>query len=297
MIKVGILGASGYSGNELLGIISRHAKAEVLFAQAKTSAGMAVRELYPGSDSDFKYTDPDIREINRADVVFIALPKDEAAAVAPKIRVPLIDLSPAHRFTEGYVYGLPEVNAKLIKESDRIANPGCYATACILGVLPIRDEARGFIAFDCKSGYSGGGRSRKYEHEDNLIPYSIDTHYQKPEVAKFIGTDFSFATHVVGVFRGLIATIHVSGGFSGLERRYKEFYKGKPFVKVEAPVPDFKRVKGSMYCVIGGIVESEGHAVIVSAVDNLLKGAASQAVQNMNIRFGFDEKEGLADRY
>lgn len=293
MIKVGILGASGYSGNELVNILSKHKKVELLFAQSKSSSGKKVNDVYPDSNVDIKYSEPSIDQINGADVVFIAQPREEATEIAPKIKRVIIDLSPAHRFTEGYVYGLPEANADKIKSSDKIANPGCYATACILGILPIKDEKIKAIAFDCKSGYSGGGKSKKYDYEENVIPYSLTEHYQKPELGKFINGEFSFTPHVVDAFRGLIATIHLFGEFEGLEERYKKFYSKKAFVKLQKEIPDFNIVKNTPYCVIGGITETKGHAIIVSALDNLLKGAASQAVENMNLRFGLKETEGL----
>ncbi len=294
-INVGILGASGYSGNELIKILVKHKNANIAFAQSKSNNGKRVNEIYNDSPVDVQYTDPTIDEINNADVVFLALPKDEATIIAKKITTAIIDLSPAHRFNPEYVYGLPEANRSQIKHADRIANPGCYATASILGILPIAKLKIDAIAFDTKSGYSGGGRANKYDYDENVIPYSLDGHYQKPEIGKFFSGKYTFAPHVVNAFRGLLSTIHVFGEIDGLAEKYRTFYQKEPFVKVVDDVPSFKMATGTPYCYVGGITESKGHAIVVSAIDNLLKGASSQAIQNMNIRFGFDEKDGLTE--
>jgi len=297
-INVAILGASGYGGNELIKILANHPKVKIKYAQSRSSEGKMINEIYSDSNLEIKYSNPSVEQINSCDAVFLALPKEEAASIATKIKTVIIDLSPAHRFDSKYVYGLPEINKEKIKKSNFIANPGCYATACILGILPIAGKKISAIAFDCKSGYSGGGKNKKYEFEENVIPYSLKDHYQKPEVAKFLRIPFSFVPHVVNAFRGLIATIHIFGeieskDFEKLEMIYKKFYEKEPLVSIISEVPDFSKVNNQPGCLIGGFSKSKDHIVIVSAIDNLLKGAASQAVQNMNIRFAFNEKDGL----
>lgn len=293
MIKAAILGASGYSGNELITILSNHPEVSIEFIQSKNNIGKKVKELNPNSIADITYSDPPIDELNKMDVVFLALPKEEAVSVASKLSTIVIDLSPAHRFDNNYIYGLPEKNREKIKFSNKIANPGCYSTAAILGILPLNMSNIKAIAFDCKSGYSGGGKSKKYDFLENTVPYSLTTHYQKPEIAKFVNVPFSFVPHVVNAFRGLIATIHVFGDFDGLLSMYGKFYEKEPFVKISTDILDFNSVALTPYCKIGGFSKEKDHVVIISAIDNLLKGAASQAVQNMNIRFGFDEKTSL----
>lgn len=303
-IKVGILGASGYGGNELVKILANHNKTKIEFVQSKSSVGKKVGELYPDSKStsgsELIYSDPSIDEINKMklDVIFLALPKEEAGIIGPKLNAVVIDLSPAQRFNSEYVYGLPEANFEKISKAKKIANPGCYATACILGILPVA-ESNGItaIAFDCKSGYSGGGKTNKYDYDENVIPYGLglNEHYQKPEIGKFVSKPFSFTPHVVDAFRGLIATIHVFGSTpDNLEQLYEKFYAKKPFVKISKETPTFNSAKNTPYCVVGGFAKAKDHTIIVSAIDNLLKGAASQAVENMNIRFGFKQTEGLA---
>lgn len=302
MIQVGILGASGYSGHELVKLLSKHEKVKIAFAQSKSNKGKRVSDVYEDSKISIVYQDPTLDEMNKADVIFLALPKEEAITIAPKLKTVVIDLSPGHRFNDHYVYGLPDAHLNQIKKANHIANPGCYATACILGVLPlfqtkIQATKIQAVAFDCKSGYSGGGRTKKYEHEENVIPYSLTEHYQKPEIEKFVSAPYSFTPHVVNAFRGLLATIHLFGVFSenedALEARYKKFYERSPCVKIMHEIPTYGSVRNTPSCVIGGIRQAKDHVIIISAIDNLLKGASSQAVENMNIRFGFKQEEGL----
>ncbi len=295
MIKTAILGASGYAGNELVHLLNNHPKASLQYAQSKSNEGKKINDVYPDSELDVVYANPSIDELNEMDVVFLALPKEEAAVIASALKTVVIDLSPAHRFNDKYVYGLPEVNRKKIKKANYIANPGCYATACILGVLPLGIDTINSIAFDCKSGYSGGGKNKKYDFEENVVPYSLIDHYQKPEIEKFVKAQFSFTPHVVNAFRGLMATIHIFSKteFKNLDKKYRSFYKNEPFVKIDDKVPDFKKATNTHYCYIGGFSKGNGHYILISVIDNLLKGAASQAVQNMNIRFGFKETDGL----
>lgn len=293
MIKVAIMGASGFTGNELVRILEKHEEVELVHIQSRSNKGKKISEVYMDSKSELVYSDPSIAELNRADYVLMALPKEESAAIAPSITTRVIDLSPAHRFNENFVYGLPETNRKEIAKATRIANPGCYATACALAVLPLDKSKITNVAFDCKSGYSGGGKNKKYDYDENVVPYSLDAHYQKPEVGKFLKTDFSFAPHVVNAYRGLIATVHVFGDVGKLDKLFAKYYANEPFVKITQEIPTFGSVKNTPYCQIGGFAVGEKHCLIVSAIDNLLKGAASQAVQNLNIMAGFDETSGL----
>ena len=137
MISIAILGASGYGGNELINILVKHPKVTIKYIQSRTNIAKKVSEIYPDSNIHLVYTNPSIQEINACDMVFLALPKEEAVTIAQELKTNVIDLSPAHRFNKKYVYGLPEVERKKIKEARFIANPGCYATACILGSLPL----------------------------------------------------------------------------------------------------------------------------------------------------------------
>lgn len=296
MINVAILGASGYGGNELIKILAKHPNVKIEFAQSRSNKGKMIKEVYTDSDLDIRYSSPTIEQLNSCDVIFLALPKEEAAVIASQLKTVIIDLSPAHRFDSKFIYGLPEANRDKIKKANFIANPGCYATACILGILPLDLSKINSISFDCKSGYSGGGKTKKYDFEDNSIAYALTDHYQRPEIEKFVKKPFSFTPHVVNAFRGLLATIHIFGDLGEVEKIkiiYKEFYEKELFVKILEEIPDFKKIRNTNYCGIGGFSKGKDHYIIISAIDNLLKGAASQAVQNMNIRFGFKEIEGL----
>lgn len=295
MIKVAILGASGYSGFELTNILTCHPDVELACLQSKSFEGKKVNEVYPQSDIELKYTNPSLEEIDECEVVFLALPKEESVDVAAKLKTRIIDLSPAHRFDLNYTYGLSEINRDKIKASSKIANPGCYATACLLGIIPLVQANIDNIAFDCKSGYSGGGKSKNYDYLENLIPYSLTNHYQAPEIRKYVSAKFSFTPHVVNSFRGLISTIHIftDENLEDILTTYANYYKGEYFVKVQKDIPSFKTVSNTPNCVIGGFEKGDGHYVIVSAIDNLLKGAASQAVQNMNIMFDKEEFLGI----
>jgi len=277
MVRAIVLGASGYSGTELVKLLRSHKGVD----------------LVPSSYAS-------IREINGADVVFMALPGKVAERMAKRVhpKSAIIDLSPAHRFAKDYVYGLPEANAEAIKGAYRIANPGCYATACILGLLPVRYEMPNSIVFDCKSGYSGAGKNRDFPIEPSMFGYSFDDHYQKPEIMGFVpgnlkDRDVAFAPHTLqNVFNGLMATMHLSGELGDLEEMYKRFYDSNPFVEIIPGMPGLNAANGTPRCLIG-IRQVDGHAIVEVVIDNLMRGAASQAVQNMNIRFGFDETEGL----
>jgi len=243
------------------------------------------------------------------DLVFLCLPHGEAAKLAPKFGCRVIDLSADHRgLCDGkeIVYGLPELNASAIKKARLVANPGCYATACLLSALPLLEK--GWLmhtVFDCLSGYSGAGRekSEAWQAEgklpENAWAYDLTSHWHIGEIAAVLGKTFSFTPHVVPLFRGLLCTQHAwlrkPMSEKAVLRAYKAFYKGKPFVQVQAQgCPDMASTQGKPFFAVGGFeVETAGRLVTVGSLDNLLKGAASQAVQNMNLMLGFPEAKGL----
>ena len=217
------------------------------------------------------------------------------------------------------VYGLPELFRAEIKKTNVAGNPGCYATASILAALPIQEHADNII-FDCKSGYSGAGVKPTYvndqkNYSDNIIAYKITNHRHKPEIEQFIKTKISFTPHVIPVFRGLMCTMHAilskntdsntrkNGTFFVSQKSeisvkikniYEDYYKNQPFVKIVDKIPELHDIQNNNYCYLGGFeVDENNQLVVVSVIDNLLKGASGQAVQNMNLMFGFDEGEGL----
>ncbi len=305
MKKVGVIGASGYAGHELIKILSRHDGVELSFLNSHSHCGKNVSDFYPDFKSDLRYTNCPIQEINKSDVdlVFLALPAGWASQIASQLdeNIKIIDLGADFRFEA--VYGLPELFRKEIKQATRIvANPGCYATACILAALPVQKLAK-YIVFDCKSGWSGGGKESKYAKnpsllKNNLVPYKITKHRHKHEIEQFIKTPLSFTPHVFNAFRGLISTTHIlleeAIAANDVLSLYRDFYKREPFVTVTDVTPEITDVVETNYCKIGGLESDENNQlVVISALDNLVKGASGQAVQNMNLMLGFNEKKGL----
>lgn len=321
-IKAGIIGASGYTGYELIKILSRHKNADIEFLNSKSHNGQSVKSIYGDFWNDgLKFTCLSIDEINakKADVIFTAHPSKESIEVVQKLKARVIDLSADFRFSnpKAYekiygvkndskikaVYGLPELFRKEIKKAKVVANPGCYATACLIAALPIQKLA-GSIIFDCKSGYSGAGAKPAYvnqpeNYSDNIIAYDISRHRHKYEVEQFIKTKLSFTPHVIPVFRGLMCTMHAmlkkKGDSEKIKKLYKDFYKNEPFIKImEGKLPELHDVQNNNNCCLGGFeIDENNQLVVVSVIDNLLKGASGQAVQNMNIMFGLDERDGL----
>lgn len=320
-IKAGIIGASGYTGYELLKILSRHKNADLAFLNSKSHNGQTVKSVYSDFwDEKLKFTNLSMDEINKtkADVVFTALPSKESIEVVRKLKVRVIDLSADFRFSDpkvyekiygiknnsgiNAVYGLPEMFRKEIKKAKVVANPGCYATACLIAALPIQKLA-GNIIFDCKSGYSGAGARPAYvnqpeNYSDNIIAYNITKHRHKYEIGQFIKTKLSFTPHVIPTFRGLMCTMHAmlkkKGDGEKIKKLYKNFYVNEPFVRIMDKIPELHDVQNNNSCCLGGFETDENNQlVIISVIDNLLKGASGQAVQNMNIMFGLDEGEGL----
>ena len=235
MQKIGIVGASGYTGYELIKLLAKHPEVELAVLNSRSNAGKKVSELYPDfNDKDLKFTGYSVDDINTINpkLLFLALPNGEAMKIVPKLnkRMKIVDLSADYRFKdkEDYekiykithsdkerkaVYGLPELYSSKIKKARLVANPGCYATASILSALPIQKLAK-YIIFDCKSGWSGAGKDSDYAKDasllkDNMIAYKLTNHRHKYEVEQLVKTKLSFTPHVISAFRGLISTTHV----------------------------------------------------------------------------------------
>jgi len=322
MLKVGIIGASGITGYELTKILFKHPSVDIKLLNSKSCAGKKVKEEYPDFESDeLKYEYLEISEINELelDVIYLCVPATAAISIVPKLKTKIIDLSPDYRFEnfEIYekvygvehkdkerkaVYGLSELFENEIKNAQVIGNPGCYSTACILAAYPIQKLAK-YIVFDCKSGYSGAGKNSVYMKDssvikDNIQAYKIAKHRHKYEVEQLISTPMSFTPHVIDTYQGIMCTAHIlleeEKDVETIKKVMKEFYKDKPFVEIVDGVPDLHDVQKTNKCIIGGFeIDENNQLVIVAVLDNLIKGAVGQAVQNMNIMFELDEKEGL----
>lgn len=326
--QVGIIGASGYTGYELTKILLGHKKVELSMLNSKTYAGSSVSALYPGFEGDLKFTAHSVEQINDMclDAVFLCLPHTVSAEYAGSIKAKIIDLSADHRFKdiESYeqiyavqhpypenaakaVYGLPEFFREQIKKAELIANPGCYATACLLPGLPLKGFASRMI-FDCVSGYSGAGKNSAFSRDpdilnENFIAYSLINHRHKPEIEQFMGKKIGFTPHVINAFKGMMCTAHILlednadaifDDKADAKKIFLKQYKKEPFVSVCDDIPDIRKVQGTNQCLIGGFeTDDTGRLVVISVIDNLLKGACGQAVQNMNLLFGFPETKGL----
>ena len=326
-MRVGIIGAAGFAGFELVKILSNHPKIELVALNSKTFAGTKVKSVYPEFwDENLAFTNYSAGELNSLDldVVFLAVPHGASMGIAPKLKCGIIDLGSDYRFPDAklfkkvngiehadkkhlkeWVYGLPELFRPKIKKAKLVANPGCYATACILAGLPLaKEKLFSNAVFDCKSGYSGAGRAHASDKaymqglRENIVPYKLTSHRHMFEMRQFLGKSVSFTPHVLPFYRGIVATGHfflkkkLSGG--AVRKKFEKFYANEPFVKIVEGIPTMHDIQKSNYCLIGGFeVDDNNRLVIVSTLDNLVKGAAGQAVQNMNLMFGFDEKLGL----
>ncbi len=332
----GIIGATGFTGYELIKLLVKHPKIELKILNSISHVGKKVSELYPdfvnthASNDNLVFTNYSLDEINNMnlDVLFFCTPNGEAMKIVPKInkKTRIIDLSADYRFddTEVYekiygikhldkenkaAYGLAEINREKIKTSRLIANPGCYATACTLAALPLVKvaelrDAVSAIVFDCKSGYSGAGRESEYVKnpallKENIIAYKLTAHRHVAEIEQNLRCPVSFTPHVLSAFQGMMATAHIffNKKIASLEiiQAYKEFYKNEAFVKIAMQsIPSLHDVQETNNCMLGGFeIDPQNRLVIISVIDNLMKGASSQAVQNMNLMLGFDEREGL----
>jgi N-acetyl-gamma-glutamyl-phosphate reductase len=337
MADVGIIGASGYTGGELLRLLARHREVEVVCVTSREHAGKPVHRVHPNLRRvlELRFEAPDYERVaGRCDLVFCATPHGVSMQVVPLLLeqgVRVIDLSGDFRFAEAEVYekyygkkhsapeikavyGLPELHRREVRKAQLVANPGCYPTAIILGLVPL---LRGgvidpsFIVADAKSGISGAGnKPRETTHFPNaaesVLAYKVASHQHLPEIEqelqRFSGeVRVSFVPHIVPVIRGIIATLHcqLTRSLAPEEVRelYQEHYRDEPFVRVlgVGEVPRLSAVRGSNFIDIGAFAvdEERGRLVVVSAIDNLVKGASGQAVQNMNIMLDFSEEEGL----
>lgn len=331
MIKIGIVGITGFTGFELFKVLALHKGVEITYLASRSAAGKRLKEIFPQLNSTAQIEEIDIERINGLDAVFLALPHTVSMEVAKAVKnhVRIIDLSadfrlkdPAvyerfykkpHTATEllkTAVYGLPEINKEKISKARIVANPGCYATSAILGIaafLPYIETDS--IIVDSKSGVSGAGRGVK-EHlqfcevNENFYAYSIARHRHTPEIESTLSelsgkpVNITFSPHLLPIQRGILSTIYATLtqnlSLEKLYDRLNQFYSKAPFVRIKRHLPQIKEVSRTNYCDIGIELDIRNNRIIiVSVLDNLVKGASGQAVQNFNIMFGFNEEEGL----
>lgn len=340
MIKVAVLGATGYAGIELVRILSSHSEVKLEVLGSHSFDGQPISDVYANFAHvlDMDCEEVDLDKVAQCDVAFTALPHGASKDVIPSLiekGLKVIDLSGDFRYDdiEVYekwygqehsspellkesVYGLCELYRDKVKDARLVGNPGCYTTCSILGAYPILKSGLGNsenIIVDAKSGVTGAGRglglgTHFCECTENTKAYKIATHRHTSEIEQELSKAadsevmISFTPHLIPQKRGILSTIYVNLNkpctTEELIKVYKDFYKDEYFVRVKdaGKLPETKHVAGSNFVDIGIVVDERlNRAVIVSAIDNLFKGAAGQAVQNMNIMFGLDEKTGIAN--
>ncbi len=299
--RVGVIGARGHTGGELLSILGRHPEVEVTYAGSRELAGEPVPQI---DGLVFESSSPDEVAGLSLDAVFLALPNGVSGPFVEALssETAIVDISADHRFDDNWAYGLPELNRDKISGARRIANPGCYATVAQLAIAPFLEMLEGVpVAFGV-SGYSGAGTtpSRKNdpaELADNLMPYSLVGHIHEGEASRNLGTDIRMIPHVHPAFRGLLVTVHLPLSRQ-LERSdaveiLTEAYGHEPLIEVLDQIPELKDGTDLTGAMLGGIDISGSNLVMVGVEDNLLKGAAVQAVQNMNLALGHPELSGI----
>ena len=334
--KVAVLGASGYTGSDLLRLLLVHPNVEITHLTAEKHAGKMISDVFPHLkgflDLELKPLKP--KSIPKdIDIVFAALPHGTSAKVIKELYerdIKIIDLGadfrlsnknykkwygehPCPELIKKAVYGITELNRHKIKKAKLVANPGCYPTSSILGLAPllinkIADHAS--IIIDSKSGVSGAGRSPSLDYHysevnEGMKAYKVGEHRHMPEIEEALSNYsglkviVSFTPHLIPMDRGILSTIYVNLNKSLTTKKlidiYNKHYKDERFVRIspENVYPSTNQVRGSNYCDIGVKVNSNNTAVIVSVIDNLVKGASGQAIQNMNVMMGYEEATGL----
>lgn len=332
-VRVAVLGATGYAGVELLRILAGHPATEVVLASSEQYRGRRLDDVYPflAQTYDLELTSPDAVTSIDADFVFTAVPHGTAvplvvAALESGARV--LDLSADFRFPDASVYerwygphgapdlladavyGLPELRRDAIRGASVVAVPGCYPTGALLGLLPLARAGviSGPIVIDAKSGTTGAGRSATIEQlfaetNENFRPYAPLTHRHAPEIEQGLAAagcaqPVAFVPHLLPVSRGILTTMYVplASSRTALEASFLATYASEPFIVLrgEGAPPELREVRGTNRCVIGWrIAERTGHVVVFTAIDNLGKGAAGQAVQCLNLMLGMPETTGL----
>ncbi|MEW5891159.1 MAG: N-acetyl-gamma-glutamyl-phosphate reductase [Pseudomonadota bacterium] len=336
MLKVGIVGGTGYTGVELLRLLAQHPEVELIAITSRGEAGTAVADMFPSLRGrvSLKFADPKTAQLDRCDVVFFATPHGVAMEQTPALLaagVRVIDLAADFRIkdlvewekwyrlehtapalAEEAVYGLPEVNRDKIRTARVVANPGCFATSVQLGFLPLLESGLvdpAHLIADAKSGVSGAGRKAEVptlfsEASDNFKAYAVPGHRHLPEMVENLKqatgqpVHMVFVPHLTPMVRGIHATLYAritqEADFQAL---YERRYGREPFVDVlpAGSHPDTRSVRAANMCRIAVHRPGGGDTLVVlSVIDNLVKGAAGQAVQNMNIMFGLDECAGLS---
>lgn len=335
MIKVGIVGGTGYTGVELLRLLATHPEVSLRTITSRSEAGRPVSELYGSlrGHVELCFSEPDQQVLADCDLVFFATPNGTAMKMVPQLLeagTRVIDLAADFRLKDPRlweqwygmphaceqvlaeaVYGLPELNREAIRGARLVANPGCYPTASALGFLPLVEHGlvdTSSLVADCKSGVSGAGRGANTamlmgEVGESFKAYALAGHRHLPEIRQTLGwvseapVGLTFVPHLVPMIRGIHATLYArSSSDADLQALFEQRYASEPFVDVlpAGSHPETRSVRGVNHCRIAVHRPQGGDTVVVlSVIDNLTKGAAGQAIQNMNLMFGLEETTGL----
>jgi N-acetyl-gamma-glutamyl-phosphate reductase len=325
MSTVHVFGAAGFAGAQLAALVDRHPSLELGAITARGDAGKRLVDVAPEYRVERRLEPPDLEMVEPGDLVAVCYPHAEAAALVSDLidrGARVLDVSADHRLRDpelypavyGFrhprpdllaeaVYGLPERNRERIAGARLVANPGCYPEASLLALLPLAGRIEE-VVIDAKSGVSGAGRtpteSVHYSRAtDNVSPYKVYGHRHQPEIEQELGLEVTFTPHLVPVDRGLLATCYARLGDGAmstedLRERYRDFYAGHPFVEVVDAPPGLRAVQRTNYAQVCPVADPRGRRVTVfGAIDNLGKGAAGQALQNLNLMAGLAETEGL----
>lgn len=310
-IRIGIVGARGHVGSEMIRLLAAHPRFAIGFVSSREREGQRLDTHEPGYAGDLRYVayGPEQAAGQGMDALVLALPNGMAApfvaAVDEQLQpTVLIDLSADYRFDAHWHYGLPERTRAKATGQRRISNPGCYATAMQLAIAPMRDVLDGPVQCFGVSGYSGAGttpsdRNDPEKLRDNLMPYALTGHLHEREVTRHLDHPVEFMPHVAPHFRGitLTANLHLrdTSTRDAALARYRAAYADEPLVQVQDEAPWVSAIAGKHHAEIGGFTLSvDGRRlVVVSTLDNLLKGAATQALQNLNLAFGLPETMGI----
>ncbi|MFA7592954.1 MAG: N-acetyl-gamma-glutamyl-phosphate reductase [Thiohalobacteraceae bacterium] len=336
MIRVGVVGGTGYTGVELLRLLVGHGQVELRVITSRSAAGMAVTNMFPNLRGylDLEFSAPDAATLQGCDLVFFATPNGTAMQMVPELLaagVRVVDLAADFRLRDPAVweqwygmphacpellaeavYGLPEMQRERIRSARLVANPGCYPTAVQLGFLPLIEQGlveRATLIADVKSGVSGAGRKASVgtlfsEAADNFKAYAVPGHRHLPEIRQGLTAaagemvSLIFVPHLTPMIRGIHATLYARliGEPDDLQGVFERRYAAEPFVDVmpAGSHPETRSVRGANHCRIALHRPQDGDTVVIlSVIDNLVKGAAGQAVQNMNLMFGLPERAGL----
>ncbi len=308
--RVGLVGGRGYVGQEIVKLVVAHPRLELAFVASASKVGEKVAEHLDGAPDALRFLDP--RELDfanaGADVVILGLANGDAPPVVKAIEAAspdavIVDVGADHRFDDAWVWGLPELRRAKLAGAKRIANPGCYATAASLALAPMSDVLDGPAHAFGVSGYSGAGATPSPRNDaallqDNVMPYAVVGHTHEREVSRHVAPVF-FVPHVASFFRGVMVTVSMTLREAitaeALALRYRDAYGPEPLVLVSVDPPLVRSTVGRPGAIVGGFAvdEARRHAIVIAALDNLLKGAASQAIQNVNLALGLPELTGI----